>query len=276
MKKENVNGQKVACVDFELEGDQLTESTTEREFGKENGKLVIQPLGVLVSEFLNSNFNSLFSYQYTKSMEDSLDQIAKGLLVWHDLCSRCSGTLDDLIKPLGVVKKVTIEIDANHTYMIGKFGPVIKKQEGRKTSFLPVREDISVERLREGGYSLEEIIAAPKKKGGSVLGAHLGHEVVLLTGKFGSYLECDGRKYNVPSHHTGEVTLEDAIRYMTNIRHVGANAQVRDGSYGPYVMVKNGKAKPKFLHLRGFEPNPYLCDQNVLKEWIQQTHSVEL
>ena len=276
VKKENVNGQKVACVDFELEGDQLTESTTEREFGKENGKLVIQPLGVLVSEFLNSNFNSLFSYQYTKSMEDSLDQIAKGLLVWHELCSRCSGTLDDLIKPLGVVKKVTIEIDANHTYMIGKFGPVIKKQEGRKTSFLPVREDISVERLREGGYSLEEIIAAPKKKGGSVLGAHLGHEVVLLTGKFGSYLECDGRKYNVPSHHTGEVTLEDAIRYMTNIRHVGANAQVRDGSYGPYVMVKNGKAKPKFLHLRGFEPNPYLCDQNVLKEWIQQTHSVEL
>ena len=64
---------------------------------------------------------------------------------------------------------------------------------------------------------------------------------------------------------------------MTNIRHLGSKVQVRDGQYGPYVMVKSdGGKKPKFLHLKGFTLNPYLCDPSDLKEWIDATHKMEL
>jgi len=44
VKKENVTGKKIKCVDYELEKDELQEIEDEREFGNEKNKLVIQPL----------------------------------------------------------------------------------------------------------------------------------------------------------------------------------------------------------------------------------------
>ena len=35
---------------------------TKREFGNEKGKLVIQPLGIIVIEFLEKHFAQLFDY----------------------------------------------------------------------------------------------------------------------------------------------------------------------------------------------------------------------
>ena len=40
--------------------------------------MVLQPLGCLVIEFLIDNFDALFQYEYTKTMEENLDVIAKG------------------------------------------------------------------------------------------------------------------------------------------------------------------------------------------------------
>ena len=65
--KQNVTGKKLKCVDFELVGEMLTESSTEREFGGEKGKLVIQQLGTVVMEFLAQHFDVLFGYDYTKN-----------------------------------------------------------------------------------------------------------------------------------------------------------------------------------------------------------------
>ena len=86
VKKENVTGKTVKCVDFDLTGDILNEINTEREFGNEKNKLVIQPIGLIVCEFLTKYYNDLFKYEYTKYMEDVLDNIAKGFTVWHELC----------------------------------------------------------------------------------------------------------------------------------------------------------------------------------------------
>ena len=56
VQKQNVEGRTLQCIDFKLiqgdDGIQLTENKTERVFGGERNKLVIQPLGVLVLEFL--------------------------------------------------------------------------------------------------------------------------------------------------------------------------------------------------------------------------------
>ena len=41
IKKQNVEGKKIKCVDFKLVGDELEESESERVFGNEKNKLVI-------------------------------------------------------------------------------------------------------------------------------------------------------------------------------------------------------------------------------------------
>ena len=75
---------------------ELLETETEREFGNEKGKLVLQPLGMLVIEFLIANFDALFQYEYTKEMEAMLDMIAKGEKVWHELCGECLKQIENL------------------------------------------------------------------------------------------------------------------------------------------------------------------------------------
>ena len=65
--------------------DELDEIEDEREFGNEKKKLVIQPLGVLVLEFLLKHFDRLFDYEYTKNMESDLDIISKGNKIWYNL-----------------------------------------------------------------------------------------------------------------------------------------------------------------------------------------------
>ena len=71
--KQNVKGKKINCIDFELIGDELEENDNVREFGEEKNKLVLQPLGTIVVEFLVNHYNDLFQYDYTKKMEDELD-----------------------------------------------------------------------------------------------------------------------------------------------------------------------------------------------------------
>ena len=81
VKKENVNGVAVSCVDYELCDNKIVTVMSERVFGNEKNKLVIKPLGIMVLEYLVAHVNDLFEYDYTKHMEDQLDLVAKGAKV---------------------------------------------------------------------------------------------------------------------------------------------------------------------------------------------------
>ena len=78
VKKGNVKGKPLKCVDFTLSDETLVEMENTRIFGEEKNKLVIEPTGTIVIEFLIKKFDPLFVYPYTKNMEDTLDEIAKG------------------------------------------------------------------------------------------------------------------------------------------------------------------------------------------------------
>ena len=73
-----------------------------RIFGEEKNKLVIEPTGTIVIEFLIKKFDPLFVYPYTKNMEDTLDEIAKGAQLWHSLCQTC---YDEMKNLSGTIKK---------------------------------------------------------------------------------------------------------------------------------------------------------------------------
>jgi DNA topoisomerase-1 len=50
VKKQDIKGKEIECKDFELDTDKLVkELMVKREFGNEKGKLVIQPLGIIVA-----------------------------------------------------------------------------------------------------------------------------------------------------------------------------------------------------------------------------------
>ena len=280
--KENVKGKKIKCVDFELEGNELEEIDNEKEFGNEKNKLVIQPLGVMVLEFLLKHFVSFFEYEYTRDMENKLDEIAKGEEVWHSICRTCYDDITEQMSPLCKGSKEEYVIDANHTYIIGKHGPVIKCKIGEDVSFKSVKKDISMEKLKEGRYKLEDIVQDNTGSGRS-LGKYQEKDVMLKNGKYGLYVTYGGESKSLTGlkKKEHEITLEDAIDVIKKpkqngvLRQVTNDISIRNGKYGQYIYYQNSKmTRPQFLKLKGFKENPITCKDKVLKDWISKTYKV--
>ena len=144
----DVPGSKLECIDFELSNDEITEIETIKTFGSEKNKLVIQPIGILVSEFLDKYYSDLLNYNYTSFMEKELDIISKGDKIWYDLCHECYQQLKKLDSNIKGNRE-TIKIDEDHTYMIGRYGPVIKYEKAGETKFIPVKEDIDFGKIKK-------------------------------------------------------------------------------------------------------------------------------
>ena len=284
VKKENIEGKKITCIDFELEEDEISEIHDERVFGNEKNKLVIQPLGIIVLEFLLKHFTNLFDYEYTKNMEQELDFIAKGEKVWHELCSDCYTEIVKSIEPLKGNEKESIKIDDQHTYIIGKHGPVIKHTIGDNTNFKSVKKDIDIKKLRNGEYKLEEILET-QKFSGKILGQYKDCDLVLKKGKFGLYVVYgeNSKSLNGINIEEHDITYEDVIRFIENsnkdssvIRVLNQQLSLRKGKYGNYVFYKTeSMKKPQFLKLKGFNKNPETCSKDEFINWIKTTYKLK-
>ena len=284
VKKTNVKGKKIRCVDYELSEDEIVEHEVERVFGNENNKLVIEPLGILVIEFLIDNFNKLFDYDYTKTMENTLDEIAEGDKLWYQLCKECLEEIEALSGEISDDKQ-TIKIDDKHTYLIGKYGPVIKCVDNEKTTFKKVNPDIDFDKLRSGTYALDEILQQPQT--GKNLGLFHDKMVILKTGKYGPYFEYDNTNISASSvkKEFDDITMSDFtnisnVKKKVVVRQINDNMSIRSGKYGDYIFYKTPKmTKPKFLKLTDFikengANSHKKCEINKLTDWINETYDI--
>jgi DNA topoisomerase-1 len=86
VKKQDIHGTTQDTFTYELENHNINKINKKITFGNEKNKLVIQPLGISVINFLEDNFELLFNYNYTKQMEDNLDLISLGEKTKKDVC----------------------------------------------------------------------------------------------------------------------------------------------------------------------------------------------
>jgi DNA topoisomerase-1 len=316
VKIENITGKKIACTDFELVDEELTENTTEREFGNEKNKLVIQPLGMTVIDFLIQNFGPLFNYDYTKYMEDILDKIAKGTHIWHELCRECNNQITELSEPLikandeesksKVSEKISIKIDANNRYIIGKNGPVIMSRKKDKVIFKAVKKDLDLEKLKNGEYKLKDIVETnAAASNGKKLGEYEGDELFLKNGKYGIYVTWGEKSKNLKDINKpeNEITLDDVVEYFAKttssgstksfkksettsdassektssiIRVLNENLSIRNGKYGDYIYYKTkAMIKPKFLDLKKYDDDYRDGDIRKLLKWITLRYEIK-
>ena len=277
VKIDNVKGKKIKCVDYELVKNELEEIEDEREFGNEKKKLVIQPLGVLVLEFILKHFDRLFDYEYTKNMESDLDIISKGNKIWYNLCGECLDVINDCSKDLKMVDKKTIKIDDQHVYMIGKYGPVIKKQIGETISFINCKKDLDMVRLENGEYQLSELIEDSNMN--TSLGKYKNMDVILKKGKFGHYITWNGenKSLSLISKDISDVTMDDVTPLLENkvvsnssiIRVINSNTSIRNGKFGHYIFYKTSDmTKPKFIKLKGFKGEYNTCPVKELELFV--------
>ena len=259
--KQDVPGRRVNCMNYELDGGILSQFAEEREFGNEKNRLVIQPLGKAVIEFLCSHFAELFDYDYTKRMEQQLDQVSSGQKKWGDVCADCLSCVDRL---LALVPPT-------------KMGDNQANQAANQSNSKSTEKNLC-----------------------KLLGKHNGADLFLRTGRYGPYLTWGDQKHSLSHLKNGDhnanvdgipITYDEAIRCITNdkgndkgnntnesktgssiLREINAYTSVRSGQYGPYIYYKNAKMKtPAFVSLRGFKEDWKTCDLQLLDMWSTMT-----
>jgi DNA topoisomerase I len=292
VKKEDIKGKEIDCKDFELENGEIFEIETKREFGNEKSKLVIQQLGIIVMEFLDKHFNSLFNYEYTSLMEQALDKIAKNDLIWFEVCSSCNSEVDQLVDSVKNETKIEFQIDENNTYMIGKYGPVIKcveEKEGKEEiTFKPIKKDLDIKKIENGEYELEEMIQTNKTPNTQyILGQYEGKDLFLRKGKFGLYAAWGNNTKNLkefgnrPIENITFNEVKELLEKGSNIiREINSSLSVRKGPKGDYLFYKNSKMKkPSFHDIKGFiidtKEDYKICDLTILKSWIEEKYNIK-
>lgn len=295
VEKQNIQGKEVECVDFTLNNNSITELVSKREFGNEKNKLVITPLGIIVIEFLIEKFNDFFNYEYTKEMEDTLDKIANGQTIWHQLCSNCYIELVNITDKLQHIKKFNIIIDETHALIIGKHGPVVKCTNGKNITFLPVKKDINIDKIMElqkqNKLTLDVIVENTIKNSASI-GKYKGQDLFIKKGKYGIYAqwgkETKSIKEAFDGYNVDEIPYIDVIRYLDRdtvldptkpvgfVRELNNHLSIRTGKFGDYIFYKKPRQKkPDFYKLNGFEGDYKKCDKSSILNWIKQTYNVE-
>jgi DNA topoisomerase-1 len=292
VKKEDVKGKELVCKDYELSNGEIFEIENKREFGNEKGKLVIQPLGIIVMEFIDKHFSGLFNYSYTKEMEDELDKIAKGGTIWYNLCETCNKQIDILVDGLKDESKIEVKLDDNNTYMIGKYGPVIKCVEEvngiEQINFKAIKKDIDIHKIENGDYnqSIEEIVDKNIIKRRYILGQYEGKEVVLQKGKFGLYITWDKNSKTLKelgNRPMENITFEEVQKYLEEgsnlIREINQSISIRKGSKGDYIFYKTAKMKkPQFFDIKQFsidtKSDYKICNMTILKSWLKEKYDI--
>ena len=129
IKKTDIEGTIIKTNEYCLENGEIKKEEKERLFGKESNKLIIQPLGIVVSDFLYKHFYSLFSYDYTTKMEEQLDEISLGNGdIWYKVCDTCNNEIKKLLKPIDKIGKQVIDIqDTDYKLVFEKYGPVLRR-----------------------------------------------------------------------------------------------------------------------------------------------------
>ena len=275
VKKENVKGKQISCIDFDLINDEIIEINTEREFGNEKNKLVIQPIGIIVCEFLMKYYDELIKYEYTKYMEDILDSIAKGNTIWHELCRECLDQIETLTNKIDLPGKISTNHNSDSS------------------------TDTTSKKSNHSNHSDNNETKTMNKK----LGKYNNEILTLKKGKYGLYVTWGDNKksLNGLDKDENDITFDDVITHINKpifqfnqsdtssgsttiapnsdnpgiVRYLNIDLSIRKGKYGDYIFYKTKLMKtPKFFNLSKYKGN-YKSDSSAdIINWIQTTFNI--
>jgi topoisomerase IA-like protein len=218
-------------------------------------------------------------------MENKLDEIANGNESF--VAKTCDQDIQNCIKAIKTIEKPTFPVKNSDEFVIvyERYGPVLRKVlEDGSYHYENIRQDLEMDKLRSGEYSLEEILRKDE-----LLGEHEGYPVLLKSGPYGEYISYKNETTNISSIQSdisdgGSGLLDGFIKYIKAksesgsqniIRELTKEISIRNGKYGAYIFYQTEKMKkPKFFNLNNFKESYKYCSEESLLKWIKEKHNI--
>lgn len=216
-----------------------------QKLGAEKDRLAPTPLGLSVLEYLLRHFDDLFEYGFTAAMEARLDHIADGTEPWKKVLEDTWETYKERYTTLSSASSASTrkEGDRRRVFedgliaILGKKGPLLLREspdgDEKKTVFYGWPEDASFPQLTQE-EAATFVASQSKDKEGETLGEHNGSPIVRKRGKFGTYVEWNGKRVSCQETDALSAIIEKLEASAATSNKVGAY-EIRQGPYGLYM-----------------------------------------
>lgn len=236
-------GESKEVTNLTLENNVISESVKIEQVGAEKGKLLPTDIGITVCDFLVGNFSDILDFGFTAGVEEDFDKIAAGKLNWQKCISAFYPGFHKEVETALNNKEYhkterIIGIDPSDGKTIvaklGQFGPYVQKGEDDDKVFASLSKGQLIESI-----SLEDalkLFSLPRS-----VGDFNGNEIVLKKGKFGPYIQYDGKNYSLPKNSDPlKIKLDECISIIESTPtksaiHEWGEISVLTGPYGPYI-----------------------------------------
>lgn len=259
VERGDLEGQPRTINKLSLTSGKLTETTETIQYGKDTNKLFPTDTGTVVTNFLVKHFAKVMEYEFTKSIEAELDEIAVGQKDRVRVLNDFYTPFHQLVEASGEISRA----EASQARLVGndpksglpiyarfgRFGPMLQKGEQSddpKPEFAPLPTGAKIETVTLD--QALEMFKLPRLVGQT----RDGKDIKANIGRFGPYIQVDKLFVSIKPLDPHTITLDEALELYDaklkadaekNISDFGDGVKVLNGRFGPYITDGKKNAK---------------------------------
>jgi len=214
----------------------------DREYAeRKEGRFYPTELGIIVNDLLVESFDDLFNVQYTAHMEEELDEIEDGQMLWTDTLAefyeKFTKDLETAKHHMRDVKRQEIITDEK----CENCGSPMAKKFGRYGEFLACTNYPECKTTRDIPKVHDEAGEEAHAEAAEEICENCGRPMTMKRGRFGQFLACTGYpecKTTRKIQKGGKFAAPDAMLDEL-CPQCGKQLVLKQGRYGPFTACSN-------------------------------------
>mgnify|MGYP001224470257 FL=1 len=244
-----VEGKERNYQQLSLKEDEVNFKLLTEMVGSDKGKLVPTDIGMIVNDFLVTNFKNILDFSFTAQVEKDFDEIAEGNEDWTKMIKDFYGNFHETVnfvqenaeresgeRSLGTDPKSGRELKVR----LGKFGPIAQignSDDDEKPVFASLTNEQQLDTITF--EEALELFQLPKS-----FGDHEGQDLTLNNGRFGPYIKFGDMFVSLPKgSNPMEIDKKTAIELIEEKKKTDAPIYTyKDlpvtkgkGRFGPFI-----------------------------------------